>query len=183
MKFIEFGRVIPGLKIQGKDAPYPVLNERDGRAAAGIMFALASVAFAMAFLTKDFFMINIVVLLFLLEFSFRQINPYIAPFYILGKFIVSKQEPEWVGAPQKRFAWGMGLAMAATMVVLIYGFDVRGLVNLLFCITCLALMWFESTCGICIGCKMYYGLMSVGLIKKPKVMPACPGGVCSISKH
>lgn len=180
MKVVEFGRVIPGLKINGRDAPYPVLNERDARAGAGLMLAVGAIAFANAFLLKQYVYIDILVLLFLGEFVIRQINPYLAPFYALGRLIVRKQEPEWVGAPQKRFAWGLGLLMALTVALLIYGFGMRGYVNLAFCIACLTLMWFESAFGICIGCKSYYGLMKLGVIKEPAVKPACPGGVCSL---
>ncbi len=182
MKLIEFGKIIPGLKINGKDAPYKVLNEREGRAAAGIMLAVAGVAFAQAFLLREFFIINLVVVVFLLEFGLRQVNPHIAPFYFLGGLMVRKQKVEWVGAAQKRFAWGLGFFMALSISILIYGFAIRGIVNLMFCLVCLALMWFESSFGICIGCKMYYGLMNIGLVKKPKILPACPGGVCQLGK-
>lgn len=181
MKLVEFGRKIPGLKINGCDAPYSVLNERDGRAAAGLMLVAAGVAFANAFLMREFFMINVVVLLFLLEFSLRQVNPSIAPFYFLGGLMVRKQCPEYVGAAQKRFAWGLGLGMALVMSVLIFGFGVMGIWNLGLCLVCLSLLWFESSFGICVGCKIYYGLIGVGLVREPEVRPACPGGVCRIN--
>lgn len=179
-KLFEFGRVIPGLKIDGKDAPYPVVNERDARAGAGVMLLLGFVAFVYAFFLKEYFAINILVILFLIEFLVRLADPSKAPFYLIGSFIVRKQRPEYVGAAQKRFAWGLGLAMATTVSILIYVVGYRGYVNLGFCIVCLGLMWLESAFGICVGCKMYYKLMDWGWIKKPKVMPACPGGVCAI---
>jgi hypothetical protein len=39
------GEVIPGLKINGKPAPYPVMNERAVRATAGLMLIATTVAF------------------------------------------------------------------------------------------------------------------------------------------
>jgi hypothetical protein len=183
-KIIQFGKVIPGLEIDGKPAPYPVLNERDARAAAGIMLILGILAFVQAFIYRRFEWINVFVILFFLEFLIRiAVNPSFAPFYAWGSLFVSNQRPEWVGAAQKRFAWLLGALMAVAMIVLIYVFNVRGPVNAIICMICLTLMWLETSLGICVGCKIYAGLIKLGLIKKPDVMPACPGGVCSIDKH
>jgi hypothetical protein len=33
----------------------------------------------------------------------------------VGGWIVRHQAPEWVGAPQKRFAWGLGLLLGLAM--------------------------------------------------------------------
>ncbi len=44
-----YGRVIPGLMIHGKPAPYPVLNERAIRAGAGIVFAFGMFSFSKRF--------------------------------------------------------------------------------------------------------------------------------------
>lgn len=43
--FFKYGKIIPGLKIHGVSAPYPVLNERAIRAGAGMMFAAGFFAF------------------------------------------------------------------------------------------------------------------------------------------
>ncbi len=56
-KIIQFGRIIPGLKLHGHEATYPVLNERDARAGAGIMLAFASIAFAFAFFPVALFLL------------------------------------------------------------------------------------------------------------------------------
>jgi hypothetical protein len=71
---------------------------------------------------------------------------------------VRKQAPEWVGAPQKRFAWAIGWVLAVTMLWLIVINNVIGPINMLVCATCLTLMFFESAFGICIGCKIYNAL-------------------------
>ncbi len=179
-----FGKKIPNLKINGKSADYPVLNERDARAGAGIMLVTGIFGFTQAYFLQNTLAIQILVILFTIEFILRVINPHIAPFYALGRLIVSKQQPEWVGATQKRFAWSLGLGLAIVMNIVIFGFEITyGILPLSICGICLLLMWFESAFGICLGCKMYYGLMSVGLIAKPAQMPACPGGVCEIPKR
>ena len=51
---------------------------------------------------------------------------------------------------------------------------VIGPINMLVCGTCLLLLFFESSFGICIGCKLY------DLFSKNKV-ELCPGNVCSFS--
>ena len=124
--------------------------------------------------------INITVILFTIEFLIRVFDPHFAPFYALGRLIVSNQKPDWVGAIQKRFAWSLGLLMATSMIVLSMIYGVRGAIPFTICGICLTLLFFEISFGICIGCKLYYGLMNVGVIKKPQSMPACPGGVCEI---
>ena len=183
MKFkIQFGQVIPRLKIHGEEANYPVLNERDARAAGGIMLMLAVFSFAQAFLLKQFIFLQIFVILFLVEFWIRIIiNPSYAPIYALGKLLVKKQIPEYVGAIQKKFAWGMGFALAVSMFFIAVVFGIRGIIPFSICGTCIFLLWAESTLGICVGCKIYGWLIDKKIIK-PKVRAACPGGVCSINK-
>jgi hypothetical protein len=180
---LTFGKTIPDLYIDGKPAPYPVLNERDARAAAGIMLLIGAVAFVYAFLLRSYTMIDVVVVLFALEFALRIISSDIAPIYALAKLTVRGMRPEWTGAAQKRFAWTLGLMMALTVTVLIHGFGARGLGNAILCGTCLVLMWLETSLGLCVGCKLYYGLMKLGLVKQPDVMPACPGGACPMPKR
>ncbi len=182
MRFkIQFGEIIPNLKLYGEEANYPVLNERDARAAAGIMLVLGGIAFALALLLKNFTLIRIFVIVFAIEFGTRVlINPNYAPFYALGRLFVSNQHPEWSGAVQKRFAWSLGFGLASIMLLVMFIFNLRGAVPLTICITCLTLLWLETSLGVCVGCKMYNGMINLGWIKKPKIKPACPGGVCSL---
>jgi hypothetical protein len=88
--------------------------------------------------------------------------------------VVRHQEPEWVGAPQKRFAWGIGLALGLSMFWLLVVQQVIGPVNMLVCSLCLVFMFFESAFGICIGCKLY------NLFNQEQAQ-LCPGGVCETS--
>ena len=151
----------------------PVLNERAGRAAAGILFFFAMVSFMNAMLLGNFQPTRVFVVAFLIDFTVRIfINPKFSPSLILGQWMVRKQEPEYVGAPQKRFAWSIGFTLALLMLYLIVIKGVIGPVNMLVCGTCLLLLFFESSFGICIGCKLY------DLFSKNKV-ELCPGNVCS----
>jgi hypothetical protein len=176
-----FGRIIPHLHIDGTLADYPVLNERDARASAGIMLMLGVFSSFEAFFLKNISYLQITVVLFFIEFLLRVINPYFAPFYTVGRLLVANQKPEWVGAIQKRFAWSLGLGMASVVLILL-ALNMRGLVIQLFCFTCLILMWLESACGICVGCKLYHAAIRAKILPTPTNMPACPGGVCAVPK-
>jgi hypothetical protein len=101
------------------------------------------------------------------------VNPRYAPSLILGQWAVRSQQPEWVGAPQKRFAWAIGFVLAATMLYLVVIQNVIGPVNVLVCAACLVLLFFEAAFGICIGCKVY-NLFN----RQPAQL--CPGGVCEL---
>ena len=179
----KYGMFIPGLKIDGKDAPYGVVNDRSVRAGAGLMFALGSIGFFHALYTGDFLILQILVLTFLVDFTLKVFKgPHLSPFSLIGDLIVKKQSPEYVGAIQKRFAWSIGFIIALIMTFVVVIGNITGIIPLAFCLICLLFMWFESSFGICIGCKMYWGMISLGLVKEPEVAPACPGGACPINK-
>jgi hypothetical protein len=59
------------------------------------------------------------------------INPKYAPSMVVGRWIVNNQTPEYVGAPQKMWAWGFGFFLAALMFYLVVLNDIRGPVNIL----------------------------------------------------
>ncbi len=154
--------------------PVNVLNEREARAGAGIFFFLAIVAFMHVWLNGNFAMTQFVVITFFVDFFIRVlINPKYAPSLVLGRIAVRNQTPEYVGAPQKRFAWTLGLILASVMFFMIVVGDVRGPVTMLICITCLFLLFFETSFGICLGCMIYNAFNK----EKAKL---CPGGVCEI---
>jgi len=152
----------------------PVLNERAVRASAGILFVFAMVSFMNAWLTGNFQPTRLFVLAFLADFTLRLfVNPRYSPSYMIGQWMVRGQQPEWVGAPQKRFAWAIGFVMALVMTYLVVLQGVVGPVNLLVCGLCLTLMFFESAFGICVGCKLY------NVFNREKAQ-LCPGGVCEV---
>ncbi|MDP3673472.1 MAG: DUF4395 domain-containing protein [Telluria sp.] len=152
-----------------------VLNERAVRAGAGILFFLAIISFMNAWLTGNFQPTRVFVVAFLIDFSIRIfINPRYAPTLIVGQWFVRKQQPEYVGAPQKRFAWAIGFVLASAMFYLVVLNNVIGPINLIVCSSCLTLMFFETAFGICIGCKLY------NLFNEKKAQ-LCPGQVCEAS--
>lgn len=159
---------------QRAEFPVLVLNERAVRASAGILLFFAMISFMNAWLVGNFLPTRVFVIVFLIEFTVRIfVNPRLAPVMIVGAWAVRKQQPEWVGAPQKRFAWAIGWGLAITMFYLMVFNSMVGPANLLVCATCLLLMLFESAFGICVGCKVY------NWFNKNQAQ-LCPGGVCDM---
>lgn len=174
-----FGNIIPGLVINGRPAPYPVMNERAVRATAGLMLIVATLAFSQAFFLKNFLPLKIITPILFLDFTIRVLTgpTRFSPFGALGAFLVRNQKPEWVGATQKRFAWSIGIAVALLMTV-ITNMNITGTLPLSFCVMCMSLMWMEAALGVCVGCAIYKWLVHRGLMKAPQFAPACAGGVC-----
>ncbi len=169
-RVLQFGEQMPAYAV-------PVLNEREARAGAGILFLVAIVAFMNAWFYGDFAPTKLVVIAFFIDFLIRVfVNPKYAPSLVLGRIAVRRQQPEYVGAPQKRFAWLIGFVLAACMMYLVVFRNVRGPVNLLICALCLLLLFFESAFGICIGCAIY------NRFNKDKAQ-LCPGGVCEAGER
>ncbi|MDP2367735.1 DUF4395 domain-containing protein [Rhodoferax sp.] len=166
-KFFQFGEDVEGY-------PLRVLNERAVRAAAGLLLMGAIVSFMNAMLLGNFQPTRFFVMVFLLDMTVRVfINPLYAPSMIVGGWMVRHQTPDWVGAPQKRFAWGIGLILGMVMFWTMGINQVVGPINMLVCGGCLVLMFWESAFGICLGCKVY------NLFNKEKAQ-LCPGGVCEV---
>ena len=163
----EFGEQVEGYNVR-------VFNERVVRAAAGLLFFPALVAFMNAWLVGNYQPIRLYVVLFLIDFTIRLfINPRFSPSMILGQWFVRKQQPEWSGAPQKHFAWAIGFVLAVVMAYTMVFNGVIGPINFISCAICLTLMFFESAFGICIGCKLY------SMLSKNQAQ-LCPGGVCEM---
>ncbi|OGA67859.1 MAG: hypothetical protein A3G81_19120 [Betaproteobacteria bacterium RIFCSPLOWO2_12_FULL_65_14] len=168
MGVFQFGEQLPGYGV-------PVLNERAVRAGAGMLFLLAIVSFMNAWLMGNFQPTRVFVVAFLIDFTLRLfVNPRYAPSLILGQWVVRKQQPEFVGAPQKRFAWAIGFVLALTMLYLVVLNNVIGPINLIVCAACLTLLFYEAAFGICIGCKLY------NLFNREQA-ELCPGGVCEVA--
>ncbi len=162
----QFGETVEGY-------PVRVVNERTVRAAAGLLFFPAVVSFMNALLTANYQPTRLFVIVFLIDMTLRMLNPRWAPSMIVGGWIVRHQAPEWVGAPQKRFAWGLGLLLGAAMLYLMVLNRFMGPVNMLVCASCLTLMFCETAYGLCLGCKLY------NVFNREKAQ-LCPGGVCEV---
>ena len=161
-----------GEKIAGYD--YPVINERDARASAGIMFLLGLLSLFSVFTLRTLLWAELFTITFIFEFFMRTfINPKYAPYMLLGGLIVSNQKPDWVEAKPKKFAWALGMVLGAIMTYYIV-FDIISLWRLGICLICLVLLFLESAFGICLGCLLYHRLN----IK----LENCAGGVCEIEQ-
>jgi hypothetical protein len=163
-----------GERVDGYDAL--MFNEREVKAAAGIVFLFAFMAFMSGFLTGNNEPTKLMVSVFLFDFFIRIfINPKYSPSMVVGRWIVNNQKPEYTDAAPKKWAWSIGFTLAAIMFYLVVLNDIRGPVNILTCALCLSLLFFEAVFGICAGCKIY------NLVHQEKVK-YCPGGVCDLTR-
>ena len=170
-KIIKFGEDVEGFNI-------PVLNEREVRAAAGILFLLMFISIMVVLFKGNFLMLKYAVTIFLTDIVVRVfVNPKFSPSLIIGRLIVRDQVPEYVGAKQKKFAWIIGVALATTMFTLLVVVNSYSPITGILCLICLIFLFFETAFGICLGCKFY------SIFYKEKAQ-YCPGEVCDAkSKH
>src|SRR6185369_9584451 len=111
-KRIQFGENVEGYNIR-------VLNEREIRASAGILFLATFLSLMFILFKNNFLPIKYVITFFLTDFIIRVfINPKFSPTLIIGRLIVHNQVPEYVGAQQKKFAWIIGVVLSGTMFTL-----------------------------------------------------------------
>ena len=168
-KVIKFGETVEGYNI-------PVLNEREIRASAGILFLFVFFSLMLVIFKQNFILIKYVITLFLTDFIIRVfINPKFSPTLIIGRLIVSNQTPEYVGAAQKKFAWIIGVILSGTMFIFLVVVNAFSPITGIICLICLIFLFFESVFGICLGCKFY------SLFKKEKAQ-YCPGEVCDVKQ-
>jgi hypothetical protein len=166
-KKIKFGEIVEGYNI-------PVLNEREIRASAGILFLFTFLSLMFILFKGNFLLIKYVITLFVTDFMIRVfISPRFSPTLIIGRMIVSRQNPEYVGAAQKRFAWIVGIILSATMFILMVVINTYSFITGIVCLICLVFLFFESVFGICLGCLFYRWF------HKEKAQ-YCPGEICDI---
>ena len=166
-KLIKFGEDVEGYNI-------PVLNEREIRASAGILFLFMLISLMMILFKGNFLMIKYMIIVFLSDLLIRVfVNPRFSPTLILGRLIVSRQVPEYVGAAQKKVAWKIGIILATLMFVLLVVVNSYSIITGLTCLVCLIFLFFESVFGICLGCLVYRWYY------KEKAQ-YCPGEVCDV---
>ena len=166
------------------EAGYKILDERVMRASAGIMLLLGFIAFINGFILQNYIAISFISGFLLLNFAIGIfINPKFSPTVFIGKLFVASQSELPIGAIQKKFAWSLGLALAAA----IFSLSLFLLNNTLFfqpvcflCLICLVLLYLETAFGICMGCKLYFLAIDLKLFKKPEVKPNCMGDSCEI---
>jgi len=136
-KVLNFGEVVEGYNI-------PVLNEREIRAAAGLLFLMMFTSVMVVILTENFLMLKYAATIFFTDILIRVvINPKYAPTLILGRLIVRKQTPEYVGAQQKKVAWIIGVILAAVFLMLTVVVNSYSPVSGIICFTCLILFFLK----------------------------------------
>jgi len=166
-KVKQFGETVEGYDI-------PVLNEREIRASAGILYFFMFLAWMLVIFNENFFLIKLVNTIFLTDFIIRvMINPKFSPSLIIGRLIVSGQTPEFVGAAPKKFAWTIGLVLATIIFLLLVVMNSTSFITGIICQICLIFLFFEAVFGICLGCKFY------PLFHKEKAQ-YCPGDICEV---
>src|ERR1043166_5982588 len=168
-KLTKFGEDVEGYNI-------PVLNEREIRASAGILFVFMFISLMFILFKGNFLLIKYVIIIFLADLIIRVfINQGFAPTLIIGRLIVSRQNPEYVGAAQKKFAWKIGIAFASLMFFLLVIINSYSIFTGLTCLICLLFLFFESAFGICLGCLVY------GWFHKDKSQ-YCAGEICDVKR-
>jgi hypothetical protein len=166
-EFFVYGENVPGYEVG-------MLNEREARAAAAILFVGAFLGLMNGVMLHTAVFSKYFVTFFAIDFTMRIMQPRYAPSLMLGRFFVQNQKPEYVGAAQKRFAWMLGFVLAWPMFYyLVIDFQPNPL-KLLVCLICMALLFFEAAFSICLGCKIFEWVKR----KDPKY---CPGGVCEMN--
>ena len=141
-KIIQFGENAEGHNIR-------VLNEREIRAAAGILFLATFISLMFILFKNNFLPVKYVLTLFLADFIIRVfVNPKFSPTLILGRLIVHNQSPEYVGAKQKKFAWTIGVVLSATMFIFMVIINSFSPVTGIICFICLVFLFFESAFGL-----------------------------------
>ncbi len=164
--FTEYGEHVPGYDVT-------VVNEREARAAAGILFMLGMIVIFVAIGFNHVIVARVYLSFMFLDFTIRMFTPKYSPSLLLGKFVVQNQKPEYVGGLQKRFAWTLGWLIAIPMMDwFVLHWEIT-FYKVLVCILCLTLMFLEAAFSICVGCKIYEWITR-------KDAQHCPGGVCEM---
>lgn len=135
-----------------------VVDERAIRAAAGITMLGAIIVFCVAYFYNVFFPITLFSTYSLIDFVLRVfVGVQYSPSLVLGSLITERclnQQPEWVSAIPKRFAWTIGIALTGTVSLLFWSGN-NGVATQLICLVCVLFTWMESTLGYCAGCHIY----------------------------
>ncbi len=163
---VDYGERVPGYGVT-------VINEREAKAAAGILFGLGLMVFFVGIGYNHVIVARVYLAFLFIDFSARVISPKYSPSMLLGKFAVRNQKPEYVGGLQKRFAWMLGWIISLPMMYwFVLQWDIT-FYKVMICALCLSLMFLEASFSICVGCMIYKMFTGAD--------PAhCPGGVCEI---
>ncbi len=163
---MDYGEKVPGYDVT-------VVNEREARASAGILFMLGMIVIFVGIGYNHIIVARVYLAFLFIDFTIRIITPTYSPSLLMGKFVVQNQEPEYVGGLQKRFAWTLGWLISLPMLYwFVLHWDIT-FYKVLICILCLTLMFLESAFSICVGCWIFK------VISKEDPQH-CPGGACEL---
>jgi hypothetical protein len=101
-------------------------------------------------------------------------GPTLSPLGQLATRVVAPRltpSPPLVAGPPKRFAQAIGVVFSSTAVVLWFGFGAQGATWVVVGLLGLAALA-ESALGLCLGCRLFAGLMRLGIIPD-EVCAAC----------
>lgn len=159
------GSIKPGFDV-------PVIDERAVRAAAGILFLAGGVSFGIALSQQSIAAMQPFGMFFLVDMLLRvTVGDKWSPTLAIGRLVVRGQQPEWVGAPQKAFAWWLGAGLAFASCSSMGLFAAPLWLTFALCGLCLGLLFLETAFGICVGCALQRALSKT----KPQY---CPGDAC-----
>jgi hypothetical protein len=162
-----------GVHVPGYDVT--VINEREARAASGILFMLGMIVIFVGIGYNHIIVARVYLAFMFIDFTARMMSPNYSPSLLLGKFIVRNQTPDYTGGLQKRFAWTLGWFISLPMMWwFVIHWDIT-FYKVLVCVLCLTLMFLEAAFSICVGCKIYKFITK----EDPQ---HCPGGVCEIKQ-
>lgn len=161
------GQIVEGYEI-------PVINERAVRAAAGMLFLAGGFAMAAAVMTGSTQPLQPFGMFFMLDMLLRlTAGDRWSPTIALGRLVTRRQRPEWVGAPQKEFAWWLGFGLAAVSCAGMGLLAAPLWLTVALCSVCLTLLFLETAFGICVGCALQTRFSK----KKPQY---CAGDSCEV---
>jgi len=189
---------------------YGFVNEIEIRIAAGLTLVLALSTFFLVMLKWEFKIWLATVWIIWLDFILKIfIWPNFSIFGSITRIFIRKKEKIWVGAVQKRFAWGIGLALSTFVIycMMLLGWFIEttnpqvlniieqisiNIANnkfivlpmnpaILACVLCIVFMFLESVFWICVGCKIYKNLVEKWIMKEYK-WQNCINWACEISK-
>jgi len=162
----QYGTEVPGYDVR-------VVNEREVRAAAGILGTLGMIVVFVAIGFNHTIVARVYLAFMFFDFTVRLFSTNYAPSLLLGRFFVQNQKPEYTGAAQKRFAWALGWIIFLPMLWwFVINWDIS-FYKVLLCVLCLLLTFLESAFSICVGCVMYKYITR-------QDAKHCPGGACEI---
>ncbi len=136
--------------------PTPV-NEKAARTVAGLVLVTCIVALA----TAQYWLLAPLALGFLARVL---TGPRLSPYGQLATKLIAPRlgEPHYVAGPPKRFAQAVGLALtSAGTVLVLLGLEGAAAAVLAAMIVATGL---ESLFAVCLGCKVFAGLMRLGLV-------------------